>query len=268
LCQPRFYQEQGEASLDLNMPGKNQQVNRETPIPLYFQIGRILHQEINEGKYQPGDYIPTEMELQKRFGVSRATIRQAIADLVSEGLLERRRSKGTTVSSTRIEARLSDLASFTNEIVNSGLTLKTRIMDFKHIPVPATVAEVLDLRPGEMVAAMERLRIVDDKPVAHERWYAPEKYFPGLDSNLFGETGLQQSTYYVLMKHYGIEINRAVDTISPLAVEGRDARFLKVENGTPVLLRTRISYASNDHPVTYGSGMYLIRLKFVQETGH
>jgi GntR family transcriptional regulator len=245
-----------------------QQVNRETPIPLYFQIGRILHQEINEGKYQPGDFIPTEMELQKRFGVSRSTIRQAIADLVSEGLLKRRRSQGTTVSSTRIEAHLSNLASFTNEIVSSGLALRTRILEIKHISVPAYVAEMLDLNPGEIVTVMERLRLVEDKPVALERWYAPDKYFPGLDSKLFGETGIEQSTYYVLLKHYGIEIKRAVDTISPVAVEDRDARFLGVENGTAALLRTRISYSSNDRPMTYGSGMYLIRLKFFQEAGN
>jgi GntR family transcriptional regulator len=252
--------------LNLNIPVNNHQINRETPIPLYFQIARILHREINDGKYQPGDYIPTEMELQSRFSVSRATVRQAIADLVREGLLERRRSKGTTVSPSHIEARLSDLASFTNEIVNCGLTLRTRIMDFKNIPVSATVAEALDIGPGEVVSAMKRLRFVDDKPVALEHWYAPEKYFPGLNGSLFGETGIQQSTYYVLMKRFGIEINRAVDTISPYAVDGLDARLLKVENGTPVLLRSRISYSSDNRPVTYGSGMYLIRLKFVQET--
>lgn len=254
--------------MDLFTPMNDHQINRETPIPLYFQIGRILHREINEGMYQPGDYIPTEMELQKRFGVSRATVRQALADLVREGLLKRRRSQGTTVSSTRIEAHLSNLASFTNEIVKSGLALNTKILKIQHISVPAYVADLLDLTPGEIVTVMERLRLVEEIPVALELWYAPDKYFPGLDSKLFGKTGIEQSTYYVMLKHYGIEIKRAEDTISPVAVEDREARFLGVENGTAALLRTRISYSSNGRPITYGSGMYLIRLKFFQEAGN
>lgn len=243
----------------------NHELDRESPIPLYFQITRVLQQEITQGKFRPGDFIPTENELQKRFGVSRATIRQALADLVSGGLLERWRSKGTMVAGMRIEARLSELASFTNEIVSSGLTLRTKILSFKHIPVPASTAELLGLDPGEIVTAMERLRFVDDQPVAYERWYAPDKYFPGLAQSFFGETGLEQSTYYVLMKHYGTQIIRAIDTISPLAVDDVSARHLKVEKNTPALQRARISFNSNQQPINYGCGMYLIRLKFIQE---
>jgi GntR family transcriptional regulator len=241
------------------------EIDRETPIPLYFQVARILRKEIESGKYKPGEYIPTEMELQKRFGVSRATIRQAIADLVYRGMLERRRSKGTTVSVSHLEARLSDLASFTNEMMDSGLDLTTKIINFRQIPAPESVAEFLELEPAEMVFEMERVRFVDGKPIAFERWFTPVKHFPGLDRGLFGESGFEQSTYYVLMKQYGIEINRAVDTISPMAIDAHEAKLLKVDQGTPVLLRTRISFSSNGQPVTYGTGVYLIRLRFVQE---
>ncbi len=249
----------------MNQPITNQEIDRETPIPLYFQVARILRKEIESGVYSPGDYIPTELELQKRFGVSRATIRQAISDLVYQGLLDRRRSKGTSVSISHLEARLSDLASFTNEMMNSGINLTTRIMSFKQIQTPENVAEFLDLELAESVVAMERLRFVDEKPIAFERWYTPVKYFPGLDVSMFGESNLEQSTYYVLMKHYGIEINRAVDTISPMGIESHDARLLRVTKGTPVLLRTRISYDSHNRPVTYASGVYLNRLRFFQE---
>lgn len=242
-----------------------EEVDRNTPIPLYYQVSRILHKEIESGKYRPGDYIPTEIELQKRFGVSRATIRQAIADLVYQGLLERRRSKGTKVSASHIEARLSDLASFTNEMMNGGFTLKTKILNYKQIQVPERIATLLQLESSEMVTVMERLRLVDEKPVSLEKWYAPLKAYPGLNPSMFGETGFEQSTYYVLMKHYGLTVRRAVDTVSPQAVESRDARLLQVEKGTPVLLRTRISFDANNHPVTYATGVYLIRLRFTME---
>lgn len=242
------------------------ELDRSTPIPLYYQVSQIIRKEIESGRYKPGDYIPTEMELQKRFNVSRATVRQAIADLVYQGLLERKRSKGTTVSSTQFEARLSDLASFTNEMMNSGFTLKTHLLSFKQMAVPDNIAEFLNLDTSEAVHAMERLRLVDEKPVSVEKWYAPVKIFPGLEKTSFGETGFEQSTYYVLMKQYGISVTRAVDTVSPLAVESRDAKLLKVDPGTPVLLRSRISYGSDNQPVSYAVGVYLIRLRFLLES--
>ena len=250
----------------MTSPGPSDEIDRQTPIPLYFQVARILRKEIESGKYPPGDCIPTEMELQERFSVSRATVRQAIGDLVHQGLLERRRSKGTVVSSSQWETKLSDLASFTNEMMNSGFSLSSSILSLKYIPVPESVADFLELEPTQRVAAMERLRFVDKKPMALEKWYTSEKYVADLTQSMFGESGFEQSTYFTLTKRYGIEINRAIDTVSPMAVERRDAKLLGVNEGTPVLLRTRISFMSNNRPVTYATGVYLIRLRFVMES--
>jgi|SRR5271157_2633916 len=242
------------------------EIDRLTPIPLYYQVARILRREIESGLYKPGETIPTEADLQERFSVSRATIRQAIGDLVYQGLLERHRSKGTIVLVSQLETKLSDLASFTNEMMNSGFSLSTRILQLKHTHAPVGIADILELEPSETVAAMERLRFVDKKPIAIEKWYAASKYVPNLDQSMFGETGFEQSTYYMLMKKYGIEIARAIDTVSPKEVDGRDAKLLKIKEGTPVLLRTRISFMGNNAPITYATGVYLIRLRFVMES--
>jgi GntR family transcriptional regulator len=246
----------------MNLARDSNEIDRDTPIPLYFQIARILRDEIGDGTYPPGECIPTEAELQKRFAVSRSTIRQAVGDLVHQGLLERRRSKGTVVSSTHLETKLSDLASFTNEMLNHGFNLTTKILSLGDGPFPASVADSLKLEPSELVTSLERLRFVDDKPMALEKWYACEKHVPGLDKSMFAESGVGQSTYYILMKQYGIEVTHAIDTVSPMAVQGRQAKLLQVRDGTPVLLRTRTSMMANDQPVTYASGVYLIRVRF------
>ena len=244
---------------------QSNEIDRQTPIPLYFQIARILRDAISDGTYAPGECIPTEAELQERFAVSRSTIRQAVGDLVTEGLLERQRSKGTIVSSTHLETKLSDLASFTNEMMEHGFNLTTRILSLSHIPVPATVADYLKLEPYELVTSLERLRFVDGQPMALERWYANQRHVPGLDKWMFAESGVGQSTYYILMKRYGVEVTKAVDTVSPMAVQGRQAKLLQVQEGTPVLLRTRVSLMANDQPITYASGVYLIRVRFFLE---
>lgn len=239
------------------------EIDRSIPIPLYYQISQILRREIDAGKYKPGDSIPIEEDLQNRFGVSRATVRQAVADLVYSGVLERKRSKGTRVSQGRLEATLADLASFTNEMMRTGVNLTTQIIDFKHILPPDPVAEILQLDSKRNVALMERVRYVDATPIAIEHWYAVLDYFPGLNRKLFNDSGMEQSTYYILMNRYNLKINAAVDTVSPVRIEAREAKILNVEPGQPALLRTRISYSSDGRPVTYASGIYLIQLKFL-----
>ncbi len=241
-------------------------INRSIPIPLYYQVGQILRREIETGKYQPGDLIPTEAELQERFNVSRATIRQAIADLVYSGLVERKRSQGTRVASGRFEATLQELASFTNEMMTSNLNLITHILQFLYIQPPEAVQESLNLRADEMVAMMERARYVDERPIAVERWYAPLKYFPSIDKEMFKSSGMEQSTYYMMMKRYNIQVTRTLDSVSAVGLQAHEARILKVEQGYPALLRSRISYDTNDIPVNYASGMYLINLKFMMST--
>ena len=217
-------------------------------------------------KYKPGDLIPTEAELQARFDVSRATIRQAIADLVYSGLVERKRSQGTRVASGRFEATLQELASFTNEMMSSNLNLTTHILQFLYIQPPEPAQEAMDLRADEMVAMMERARFVDDRPIAVERWYAPLKYFPGISKDMFKPSGMEQSTYYMMMKRYNIQVTRTVDSVFAVGLQPHEARILKVEQGYPALLRSRISYDANDIPVNYASGVYLINLKFIMST--
>lgn len=242
------------------------EINRETPIPLYYQVSQILWREIQSGVYQPGDFIPTEKELQQRFQVSRATIRQAIAELMYSGVLERHRSKGTMVTKSPFEVTLRELGSFTNEFLSQNQPLVTRILTFDFIPAPAQVAGILEVETGEKLVVMERLRSVNGDPVCVEKWYTIARNFPGINRSMFSDRGWEQSTYYVLMKNYGLKIIRAYDTVGAVALQPREAKLLKRETGTPALLRTRISYSAENRPVIYGSGVYVIRLNFTLET--
>jgi GntR family transcriptional regulator len=104
------------------------------------------------------------------------------------------------------------------------------------------------------------MRIVDGEPVAVENWYAPIHYLPGIDRSYFKEKGNEQSTYYMLQEKFNISLVKADDTISPVALEARDAKLLGKEPGMPALRRTRISYISGDLPMVYASGVYIIKL--------
>ncbi len=243
------------------------EINRDIPVPLYYQISQLIRQQIESGEIGPGEQIPTEKELQERFDVSRSTVRQAIADLVYAGLLERRSTKGTIVARTKLEETLFGFGSFTNEILKRNMVPESRLLDFKVIPAPATVAQQLEIDPGSPVAALERVRTVDGEPVAVENWYAPAEYLPGIDRSYFKETGQEQSTYYMLKDKYNILLFKAVDTISAVALEPRDAKLLGMEPGMSALRRTRVSLGVNDVPMVYASGVYIIKLILTLESG-
>lgn len=241
------------------------EIDKNIPVPLYYQIAQLIRHQIESGELKPGDQIPTESELQERFNVSRATVRQAISGLVYEGLLERRRAKGTIVSRTKLEETLYGFASFTNQLLKQDLTVETRTLSFEVIPATATLAEYLQIDLGDRLAALERLRIADGEPVCVENWYAPARHLPGIDRSFFGTTGLEQSTYYMLQERFGIHLFKAVDTVSAVALEEREAKLLNMEKGMPALLRTRISYTADDVPMVYASGIHIIKVIFTLE---
>lgn len=154
---------------------------------------KIVQKEIDEGIYPAGTIIPTEAKLQKRFCISRATIRRALSELVHMDYLKRQRSRGTFVTGIKIEESLKDLCSFTEQYVNNGIELVAKIREFQSIESSKYIAELLKINPGEKVYPMLRERIVKGSPVAIEHWYAPMKFFPDLSRNMFEETGLEQS---------------------------------------------------------------------------
>ncbi|MEW5961587.1 MAG: GntR family transcriptional regulator, partial [Chloroflexota bacterium] len=234
------------------------EINRDIPVPLYYQISQQIRQQIEAGELKLGQQIPTEKELQEIFEVSRSTIRQAIAELVYAGLLERRSTQGTFVARSKLEETVFGFGSFTNEMMKRGMIPESRILDFKFIPSPEIVAHHLQLEHGVLAAAMERLRIVNGQPVAVENWYAPAHCLPGLERSDFKETGKEQSTYYMLRERFNISLFRAEDSISAVALEARDARLLHLETGMPALLRTRVSYGAGDVPIVFASGVYII----------
>jgi GntR family transcriptional regulator len=243
------------------------ELDRESPIPLYYQIAAQIRSWIESGEIKPGEKIPTERELQQDLDVSRATVRHAISELVYEGLLKRRRAIGTIVSEPKPEGEVYGFGSFTNEILKRELTPGSMILEFGIGLATEFVAAKLEIDPGDPVVAMERLRLVNEKPVAVERWYAPEQYLPGMDRAYLDETGAGQSTYKLLEERYGIRLASGLDTIEAVGLEKREADLLNAMRGDPALLRTRVSYTAQQVAIVYASGVYVIKLIISLESG-
>lgn len=209
-------------------------------IPLYYQLKVLFRDKINKGEWHYDEQIPNEFELAKTYEVSRATIRQAIMELVSEGLLYRKRGKGTFVAKPKIEGDFIKFY-FPNEFGG-----KHEVVEVKQLACPAEIAEALELTTQDEVYYLIRTRYCDQEPVVLEKSYIPKELAP----NLFREN-LEYRLYDLLSKQYGIRVSSAKTYVDPVLLTDREAELLRVDKKLPALKLTRIAYTNGNKPVGY-----------------
>ncbi len=220
------------------------------PVPLYHQLAGELRSAIHSGRLAPGTRLPSEFEISAASGVSRPTVRQAIAQLALEGLLARRRGRGTFVREQKPAHRLYELGSFSEAMRRRGLAPGARILNRRIVAAPGAVAEMLGIETGEPVVLIRRLRTADGQPILINTAYFQAARLPGLlDQDLAG------SLYDLLAARYRVTPQWAWETYEPTAVERGAARLLGVSPGTPGLLVERATYADDDSPIEFSQSL-------------
>lgn len=224
-----------------------EQVNKDSPVPLYYQIENILLRWISQN-LKAGDLLPTEKELCEAFGVSRIVVRQALTGLANRGIIRRKRGVGTVVIKPKInEYLVSRLTGFYADMKSQGLEPVTKVLSKKLISSDELLAYYLDLRTGEKVFELQRLRYVRGEPILIVINYIPERFCPSLlDEDL--ET---QSLYDILENKYGIELVWGERTIEAISASHEDSKLLGVERGAPLIFLRSITYTHNNVPVEY-----------------
>ncbi|MEO5918384.1 MAG: GntR family transcriptional regulator [Candidatus Limnocylindrales bacterium] len=216
-------------------------------LPLYRRIATDIRGLIRSGDLAPGARIETELELMSRFGVSRATVRQALGDLVADGLVEIRRGLGTFVAPARFEHTIGGFYSFSKEIERHGLRPGTRVLGIGTEPADDGVAAALGLQAGVRVVALQRLRMAGDDPLVVETSYLPAVRFPGLEHVDFGAVRL----YDTLLGSYGCRATRARETFEPVLLTASEAALLDQPRGGPALRVERIAFDQDDAPIEF-----------------
>jgi GntR family transcriptional regulator len=206
-------------------------------------LERLIDDELNAG-----DAIPSERNLVSRLGVSRVTVRQAIADLVDAGVLQRVHGKGTYVTGPQVDSRLH-LTSFSREMRDRGLRPATVVLSAEALPAEEDVAQALHVEPGEEVIRVERLRTADGTPMAHEIGYYPSALFPGLLDRELG------SLYDVFASDYGIPVTSGEQTIRAESADAQQARVLGIPKRAPLLVQERITRAG-DQVIEFATSWY------------
>lgn len=230
------------ARLDLRL-------DRASRVPLYFQLSQQLEAAIRDGRLQPGDRIETETELAERLGLGRPTVRQAVQELVSKGLLVRRRGVGTQVVDAAFH-RPMELTSLFDDLAAAGHRPTTSVLDLRAVPADATVSAALRVPPGASVEYLERLRSQRGEPLAVMRNWVPQGVL-ALDRGDLEAGGL-----YDLYRRSGIHIRIANQSIGARAATRSDARLLRIATGAPLLTMTRTSFDESGRAIEYAQHCY------------
>jgi GntR family transcriptional regulator len=214
---------------------------------LYAKVEETIATEIAQGEYRPGDQLPTEDELLERFQVSRITVRRAIQNLVHRGLLEIRRGLGTFVLEPRIEAELTKLTGFVEDMNAAGQKASARVVSQHIVAASARVAERLHLAKGAKVMRIERVRLADGVPISFDETYLPlplGKKIARNDLRLY-------PIFTLLEAEFGVPLIEADYELEAVIATKAIADALQVRVGSPIFQIERTSMTIGNQPVDY-----------------
>lgn len=227
-------------------------IYRRSPVPRYHQLKEILREKIRSGEWKSGDLIPSERELSETYGISRMTTRQAITDLVNEGVFYREQGKGTFVTRHKITQQLMRLTGFTEDIRARGQQPSTRVLAIQMRPATEVVAEKLRVDAGHLVFCLQRLRLADGEPLAIELSHIN---FKGCEK-LLEEDLEQNSLYRLLESKYMVPLMEAEQEIEAGLAGNEEAQILKIPVGSSVLYTRRTTYTDRYQPIEYAKSVY------------
>jgi GntR family transcriptional regulator len=225
-----------------------QHLSRDGDAPLWGQLRLVLKRTIDAGRLQPGDRVPSESELCDRFQVSRIVVREALAQLVVDGLIYKIKGKGTFVARPRGEGEfVGTTRGFWEEMATKGRQIRTDILSQERAPSTAEERTGLRLEPGADVVRLERLYTLDGTPTILVSTALPATLVPELE-----RVSLQnRSLYETIRQRYGLIPHRGERWIEAMMPGARAARLLGIRRSQPVLLIESITATDGGQPLEF-----------------
>lgn len=214
----------------------------------YEEVAASIRESIAESM-APHDALASERELMAIHGVSRMTVRKAIATLVEEGRVYNVHGSGTYVGSADIFSKTPKLTSFTEDMISRGAVPSSRVLELARIEAPESVAAALGLAAPEETTHIRRLRLADDVPIAIEDVYIPRLVLD-LESLNLG------ASLYEQLRLAGHEVFRAEQEIKAITLTAQESRLLEVAKGEAALSVTRVSSSRRGHLIEFARTIY------------
>ena len=213
----------------------------------YQQIADTIMEKISNGELQPGDALPSELDLKDQYGVSRDTIRQAIKSLVEEDILERIQGSGTYVKKPKVDYQVYQLQSFSESVADKSLPLKTDVLTFELMAADEILADIFELEEGTRLYHIERLRHIEGRPAVFEESWMPVDLFPEMNMEI-----LSRSKYEYVEKTKGWPIDFADEEISARTPTGKISKLLNIEEINPIICKITSTKLKDGVTFDYG----------------
>lgn len=223
-------------------------VDRSQPLPLYAQLERALLAHISEHKLQPGDRLPTELEIAETYSVSRATIRQALSRLVADGHIETLQGLGSFVAKP-MPSHKPLLTSFSQNMSAQGYRPRREVLSSEIVLMPDHVAAVFGGNQTECLYLC-RLLLADDRPIGVSQTWIPRDVLQGRE-DLFTKEALEAGSLYDLLQgdEIGLRLDRGTETIQASTPSEEQAHLLECSLNSSTLVVHRIAYTPSDRPI-------------------
>ncbi|MDJ0946417.1 MAG: GntR family transcriptional regulator [Kiloniellales bacterium] len=215
-------------------------------LPRYQRLAETIKRAISHRRWRPGERLPSEQDLALHFTVAPGTVRQAITQLVDEGLLERHQGKGTFVRKPSFDSSLFRFFRFHGTDEERRVP-ESEILRREAVAPPPAVAETLQLAPEATVISMARLRLLDGEPVLAEQIWLPFDRFKALLDLEDAEIG--PLLYPIYEEACGEIVARAEEELTAEACSNKHAQLLKLKKDTPVIVIDRTAFGYDDTPL-------------------
>ena len=249
-----------------------QPLDRNGNIPLVYQLAEAIRDKIVRAEFSLEEPMPTEEQLQKTYGVSRTTVRLALAKLVNEGYIRRQQGKGTYVNPRGLVTKgkpkplsrdMFGVKSTTKIIQSAGMKVRTEVLRFERELPSKEIAEKLGINEKDSVLHFERLRYADDRPLVLEKSWIPTAQCPDLTRE-----DIKGSLYLVLFKKYRHHVAAAHQRLRAILASEKNARVLNLQIGEPVMLVDGVTYLENGRAIEVEESYFRAEaIEFIIELG-
>ncbi len=218
--------------------------------PLHVQVEDMLRKLIKKPEYQNGKLLPNEINIAKKLGISRSTVRQAANKLVHEQLLIRKKGVGTKVAKNNITTRLNKWSSFTHEMDEKGVTFRNYSIKVSMVVPDKDIQQLFNIEEGKKVLKMERVKGPDTGPVVHFISYFHPR------TGLTVDDDFSKPLYETLERDHHIVAALSKEGINAILADHKISKMLNVKVGDPILFRKRVVCDPGERPIEYNIGYY------------
>jgi len=219
--------------------------------PMYRQIADALREKISAGELKPGDALPTESILQETYGVSRVTVRKALKRLTDEQIVESIQGSGSYVKEARVNYDIYQLTGFYEKLADRNVDTHSDVKIFEAIKADARLAEKLQLKVGDNVWHVKRVRFIKQKPVNLEETWMPLAMFVDLTWEV-----MEKSKYHYIEQTKKMVIDRSEQELVPVMPSAEAIDALALEPTKPVLEKMSRGFLKDGRVFEYSRNVF------------